>query len=187
MTKWFYYAAGRGPDATSIVRLRLAELSVHRPRQWGACWLALSVWKQLQLGPFWADLPGVDLSVVDPHTLYGCHDRLGAHKTALFSHLMQRWRDLFNASFEGLLYDLTSTYFESDLPSADDDKRRFGSSRDKRPDCVQGVIALIGGILTSDGRTLILRRCTQPLPDLKLLLERHGTSLAVGSPAAAGG
>jgi transposase len=50
---------------------------------------------------------------------------------------------LFNAQFEVLLYDLTSTYFESDPPFADGDKRRHGYSRDKRPDCVQVVIALI--------------------------------------------
>ena len=42
-----------------------------------------------------------------------------------------------------LLYDLTSTYFETDPPSAEDDKRKFGYSRDKRRDCVQVVIALI--------------------------------------------
>ena len=40
-----------------------------------------------------------------------------------------------------LLYDLTSTYFESDPPASG--KRQFGYSRDKRPDCVQIVIALI--------------------------------------------
>ena len=174
-------------DETSIVRLRLAALSVHRPRQWGACWLALYLWKQLHLDLFWAerlppsrkgtrwdqmlavltvyrliapgsewrlhrqwfehsamaDLLGVDASVVDPHTLYSCHDRLLAHKTALFSHLRQRWRDLFNASFDVLLYDLTSTYFASDPPFGEGDKRQFGYSRDKRPDCVQVVIALI--------------------------------------------
>jgi len=61
----------------------------------------------------------------------------------LFDHLVGRWRDLFNLSFEVLLYDLTSTYFESDPPSDDADKRRFGYSRDKRSDCVQVVIALI--------------------------------------------
>jgi transposase len=42
-----------------------------------------------------------------------------------------------------LLYDLTSTYFESDPPEEPDGKRRFGYSRDKRPDCTQVVIALI--------------------------------------------
>jgi hypothetical protein len=66
-----------------------------------------------------------------------------AHKDALFSHLTERWRDLFNADFEALLYDLTSTYFEvnaSGLPEGD--KRRHGYSRDKRPDCPQLVIAL---------------------------------------------
>ena len=41
------------------------------------------------------------------------------------------------------LYDLTSTYFESDPPNNPKDKRRYGYSRDKRSDCVQVVIALI--------------------------------------------
>jgi transposase len=56
---------------------------------------------------------------------------------------VDRWRDLFNARFDVLLYDLTSTYFEIDPPLAEDDKRRFGYSRDRRSDCVQVVIALI--------------------------------------------
>ena len=47
-----------------------------------------------------------------------------------------------------LLYDLTSTYFESPLPEDEKDKRRYGYSRDKRSDCVQVVIALI---VTPDG------------------------------------
>ena len=42
-----------------------------------------------------------------------------------------------------LLYDLTSTYFESDPPDDETDKRRYGYSRDKRSDCVQVVVALI--------------------------------------------
>ena len=45
--------------------------------------------------------------------------------------------------YDVLLYDLTSTYFESDPPFAEGDKRRHGYSRDHRPDCVQVVIALI--------------------------------------------
>jgi transposase len=65
------------------------------------------------------------------------------HKQALFDHLTRRWRDLFNLSYEVLLYDLTSTYFESEPPQHDKDKRRFGYSRDKRSDCVQVVIALV--------------------------------------------
>jgi len=54
-----------------------------------------------------------------------------------------RWRDLFNACFEVLLYDLTSTYLEANPPFPEEDKRRFGYSRDRRSDCVQVVIALI--------------------------------------------
>jgi hypothetical protein len=89
------------------------------------------------------DLLGADFSLAESHKLYACHDLLLEHKPALFDHLVGRWRDLFNASFEVLLYDLTSTYFESDPPQDENDKRRFGYSRDKRKDCVQVVIALI--------------------------------------------
>src|SRR5271166_1189044 len=55
----------------------------------------------------------------------------------------KRWQDLFGARFEVLLYDLTSTYFESDPVFEETDKRQFAYSRDKRSDCVQVVIALI--------------------------------------------
>ena len=62
---------------------------------------------------------GADFGLAEAHKLYACHGLLLAHKDALFSHLTERWRDLFNANFDVLLYDLTSTYFEvnaSDLP-----------------------------------------------------------------------
>lgn len=95
-----------------------------------------------------ADLLDADFGLVAKDKLYRCHDRLLEHKTALFSHLSTRWRDLFNADYEVLLYDLTSTYFESNPPFSDDDKRKFGYSRDKRSDCVQIVIALV---ITTEG------------------------------------
>src|SRR5206468_407045 len=77
-----------------------------------------------------ADLLGDDLGLAGIHKLYRCHDRLLEHKQALFDHLVGRWRDLFNISFDVLLYDLTSTYFEADPPFAESDKRRHGYSRD---------------------------------------------------------
>jgi hypothetical protein len=172
----------------SVVQLRLSELRLCRPRQWGACWLAGLLWRDLHLDRFWADrlppsrkgtrwnqvlqvlvtyrliapgsewrlhrewfersamadLLGADFGLAEAHKLYACHDLLLAHKQTLFSHLTERRRDLFNARFDVLLYDLTSTYFEvnaSDLPEGD--KRRHGYSRDKRPDCPQVVIALV--------------------------------------------
>jgi hypothetical protein len=175
-------------DDASVVRLRLSEMRLRHPRQWGACWLAGLLWRDLRLDRFWAerlpasrkrtrwdhvlqvlaayrliepgsewrlhrewfgrsamaDLIGSDFGLAEAHKLYACHDLLLAHKEALFSHLTQRWRDLFNADFDVLLYDLTSTYFEvnaADLPEGD--KRRHGYSRDKRPDCPQLVIALV--------------------------------------------
>jgi transposase len=171
----------------ALMRIRLSQLSLHRPRQWGACWLTGQLWEQLGLDQFWAarlppsrkgtrwdwvlqilvayrlldpgsewrlyrhwfehsamaDLLGADLELADIHKLYECHERLLEHKRDLFTHLAGRWKDLFNAHFEVLLYDLTSTYFESDPPFPEGDKRRYGYSRDKRPDCVQVVIALI--------------------------------------------
>ena len=99
-----------------------------------------------------ADLLGADFGLADSHKLYACHDLLLQHKEALFSHLMTRWRDLFNANFDVLLYDLTSTYFEINASDvAEGDKRRHGYSRDKRPDCPQVVIALV---VTPDGLPL---------------------------------
>jgi hypothetical protein len=179
-----------------VIRLRLSEMRLCRPRQWGACWLAGVLWRELRLDRFWsqrlpksrkgtrwdhvlqvlatyrliapgsewrlhrqwfldsamADLLGSDFGLAEAHKLYACHDLLLAHKQALFTHLTERWRDLFNASFDVLLYDLTSTYFEvnaSDLPEGS--KRRHGYSRDKRPDCPQLVIALV---VTPDGLPL---------------------------------
>jgi transposase len=72
-----------------------------------------------------------------------CLDKLVAHKADLFTFLARRWQDLFGATYDLLLYDLTSTYFESDPPDDGTDPRRFGYSRDHRPDCVQVVLALI--------------------------------------------
>ena len=93
-----------------------------------------------------ADLLGADFAVAAKDRLYRCLDRLLAHKQTLFQHLRQRWQDLFQAQYEVLLYDLTSTYFEGDAELIP--KARFGHSRDKRSDCRQVVIALV---ITPDG------------------------------------
>jgi transposase len=90
-----------------------------------------------------ADLLGADFGLASKDALYRCLDRLLEHKRALFDHLTERWRDLFQARYTVLLYDLTSTYFESTPPFPEADKRKFGYSRDKRSDCVQVVIALM--------------------------------------------
>jgi len=169
------------------VQVRLDAMGLHRPRQWGACWLACELYEQIGLNEFWAarlpnsregtcwrdilqtlvcyrliapgsewrlhrqwfeqsamgDLLDRDYALVEKNALYRCLDKLLPHKQALFSHLRQRWVDLFAAKFDVLLYDLTSTYFESPPPDDEEDKRRFGWSRDKRKDCVQVIIAMI--------------------------------------------
>ena len=120
--------------------LILETLCVYRLMDPGSEWRLHRHWFERSA---MADLLGSDFRLADSHRLYDCHDLLLKHKEALFTHLTERWKDLFNAKFDVLLYDLTSTYFESEPPFGEDDKRKFGYSRDKRPDCVQVVIALI--------------------------------------------
>ena len=86
-------------------------------------------------------LLGQDFAVAEKDRLYRCLDRVLEHKQELFVHLQQRWKDLFDAEFDLLLYDLTSTYVEGEAEQ--NPKARYGYSRDKRPDCKQIVIALI--------------------------------------------
>jgi transposase len=87
-----------------------------------------------------------DFAVAGKDRLYRCLDRLLEHKRELFVWLKQKWADLFQADFEVLLYDLTSTYFEGEMEQ--NPKARRGYSRDGRPDCLQLVIALV---VTTDG------------------------------------
>ena len=88
-----------------------------------------------------ADLLGGDFALAEKNALYRCLDKLLPHKEVLFWHLRQRWQDLFGARFDVLLYDLTSTYFESAPPDDEADKRRHGYSRDKRSNCAGGDCA----------------------------------------------
>ena len=182
------FPAGSMPaDDVDAIGVRLSELRVERPRQWGACWLALDLWHQLELDSFWrsrlrpsregtpwlkvlktlvayrlidpgsewrlhrqwfdasamADLLDADFALAEKNTLYRCLDKLVQHKDELFKFLKRRWGELFGAKFDVLLYDLTSTYFESDVERSEADLRQYGYSRDKRGDCRQVVIALI--------------------------------------------
>jgi hypothetical protein len=43
----------------SIVGVKLSGLGLRRARQWGACWLALTLWRELQLDHFWSMRLGV--------------------------------------------------------------------------------------------------------------------------------
>ncbi|NJL18833.1 MAG: IS1634 family transposase [Bdellovibrionaceae bacterium] len=183
------------PDRADALQVRLSQMRLCRPRQWGACWLGDCLWRQLGLDEFFGprlgasregtdwekvlrlvvlyrlispgsewrlhrhwfdstalgDLLGIDARSAQDDTLYRVHDRLLEHKEELFAHLRGRWAELFDADYEVLLYDLTSTYFECDVPGDPSDPRRFGYSRDRRSDCVQVIIALV---VTPDGLPL---------------------------------
>lgn len=200
----------------AAIAVHLHQFRIERPRQWGACWMALTIWNFLKLSEFWrerlpssregthwlhvlstlvvyrlidpgsewrlhrhwyeqsalGDLLGEDFALAAKDNLYRCLDRLLPHRDALFQFLQQRWKDEFGAKFDVLLYDLTSTYFESDPPFPSEDKRRFGYSRDKRPDCVQVVIALV---VTPEGYPLayeVLAGNTSDKTTLKKFLEK---------------
>jgi len=127
-----------------------------------------------------ADLLGVDERHAQADTLYRGLDGLLAHKDALFAHLRGRWSDLFGAKFDVLLYDLTSTYFECDVPDHETDPRRFGYSRDKRSDCVQVVVALV---VTPEGLPLAYEMFPGNTADkttlrglLELIQKRYGSA-----------
>ena len=92
------------------------------------------------------ELLETDFVVAEKDRLYRCLDRVLQHKQEMFVWLNQKWADLFGADFEVLLYDLTSTYFEGEMEQ--NPKAKRGYSRDKRPDCLQLVIALV---VTPDG------------------------------------
>jgi hypothetical protein len=95
------------------------------------------------------ELLTTDFAVAEKDRLYRCLDRILPYKDELCRFLTAKWKTLFDAQFDVLLYDLTSTYFEgscSRIPKA-----KFGYSRDKRSDCRQVVIALI---VTTDGLPL---------------------------------
>jgi hypothetical protein len=111
-----------------------------------------------------------DFAVAAKNRLYECLDRIDAHRAALFTHLQARWKDLFGATYDLLLYDLTSTYFEGEMKQAP--KAKYGHSRDKRSDCRQVVIAVV---LSLEGFPLayqIMPGNTSDKTTLKLFLQK---------------
>jgi transposase len=87
------------------------------------------------------DLLHIAKGKINDTRLYRCLDRLLPLKTKLEQHLKQRFGELFQAEFDVLLYDLTSTYVEG--AAEQNPMMRRGYSRDHRPDCEQLVLALI--------------------------------------------
>ena len=120
------------------------------------------------------ELLETDFAVAEKDRLYRCLDRVLAHKQELFVWLKQKWAELFNADFEVLLYDLTSTYFEGEMEQ--NPKARRGYSRDGKPDCLQLVIALV---VTPDGFPLayeVLKGNTSDRTTLREFLQRIETT-----------
>jgi transposase len=120
---------------------------------WGtmACILTLARFcapsSELQIAEFWYgktaldDLVGVAPEKVNEDRLYRALDALLPHKDALFRHFQKVYGELFGTTFDLLLYDITSTYFEGQAKGNPQAQR--GYSRDGRPDCVQVCIALV--------------------------------------------
>lgn len=102
---------------------------------------------ELQIAEFWygktalEDLLGVGADKINSDRLYRALDALLPHKDGLLAHLQRVYGELFGASYDLLLYDITSTYFEGQERA--NAQARRGYSRDSRPDCVQVCIGLV--------------------------------------------
>jgi len=102
---------------------------------------------ELQIADFWYgktaldDLLGAAPDKVNEQRLYRALDVLLPHKDGLFGHFQKVYGELFGTTYDLLLYDITSTYFEGLCEGNPQAKR--GYSRDSRPDCVQVCIALV--------------------------------------------
>ncbi len=92
------------------------------------------------------DLLGVSDDLITKDRLYRMLDALLQAKTPIENDLKEQLGILFDLSYELLLYDLTSTYFEG--LAEDNDLAKRGYSRDHRSDCKQIVLALV---VTRDG------------------------------------
>ena len=117
-----------------------------------------------------AELLKTDFAVAEKDRLYRCLDRLLEHQAALFQHLRECWQNLFQAQFDVLLYDLTSTYIEGE--GEEIPKAQYGYSRDQRFDCKQVVIALV---ITPEGFPLayeVMEGNTSDRTTLRGFLER---------------
>ncbi|MBI4401903.1 MAG: IS1634 family transposase [Nitrospirae bacterium] len=86
-------------------------------------------------------LLGVPPDAVNTDRLYRGLDALLPHKAAIERHLKDRFATMFDATYDLILYDVTSTYFEGAMPKNPQAQR--GHSRDKRFDCKQVCIALL--------------------------------------------
>jgi len=164
----------RLPDSREGTSWRhvLQTLTIYRLIDPGSEWRLHREWFK---NSAMADLLGEDFSLAQKDNLYRCLDRLLEHRPALFRHLRRRWEDLFGVKFEVVLYDLTSTYFESDPPFGEGDKRQYGYSRDKRSDCVQVVIGLV---VTPEGFPLayeVMAGNTSDRTTLRAFLQRIET------------
>lgn len=87
------------------------------------------------------DLLGLPEEKLNDDRLYRALDVLLPHKTAVEQHIRRRMGELFDVSYDILLYDITSTYFEG--AAEGNALARRGYSRDHRPDCKQVNIALV--------------------------------------------
>jgi transposase len=88
-----------------------------------------------------SDLLGIPVEKVDDHRLYRTLDKLLPYKPAIEKHLKERLGELFHLTYDILLYDVTSTYFEGTADK--NEQAQYGYSRDHRPDCKQVCIALV--------------------------------------------
>jgi transposase len=88
-----------------------------------------------------ADILGVPGERINESRLYRGLDQLLGCKEDICRHLQETWGAWFQADYDFLLYDVTSTYFEGQ--ALKNPKAARGYSRDNRSDCKQVCIGLV--------------------------------------------
>jgi hypothetical protein len=144
----FETSAAPGADA----KVRLDRIRLERGRSFGNVWLGWTLWQALRLDTQCEALLPRGREEVPWSVMAAVLVLARRCEPSSELHIAEDWYrlgELFDLSYDLLLYDVTSTYFEG-LANRNPLAQR-GHSRDHRPDCKQVCIALV---VTREGMPL---------------------------------
>ena len=179
-----------------VVQVKLNELRLHHPRQWGACWLALTLWEQLELDRFWHDrLPASRQGTKWLEVLNGCAPATLWQYYIRLTEIEQAFKELKHDLAIRPIYHQTDKHIEAHIFIAFIAYCLHVTLKQHARSCAPGLtpravlekfatMQMVDVHLpTTDGRQLVLPRYTQPDPDHQLLLQQLKLSLPAPTPA----
>jgi len=132
---WRVFPLGRADVSWSVMAMVLVAFRLCSPSS------ELRISECLYERSALEDLLGLPRELVNDDRLYRSLDKLLEHKETIEKHLKERMGELFDVSYDLLLYDVTSTFIEGE--GAQNEQMQRGYSRDQRSDCKQVCIALV--------------------------------------------